>query len=94
MSESIIDTDILSFYFRADPKVVESVTGYLNEFDQLTISIITYYEIIGGLTFKKAEKQLRDFEEFITHNNVIHISEESARISGKIYAERNNNRNV
>ena len=53
----------------------------------INVSIITYYEILGGLKFKKAEKQIQEFEDFINNNNIIHISEESARISGDIYAD-------
>ena len=87
MTEALVDTDILSFYFKGDQKVVQRFDEYLKEFDQINISIITYYEIIGGLKFKTAEKQIRDFEEFIDNNNIIHISEESAKISGAIYAD-------
>jgi len=73
VSESLVDTDILSFYFRGDTKVVERFNEYLKEFDQINISIITYYEILGGLRFKKAEKQILDFEDFI-RNNIIRVS--------------------
>ena len=87
MTEALVDTDILSFYFKGDIKVVERFSQYLKEFDLINLSIITYYEILGGLKFKKAEKQIQEFEDFINNNNIIHISEESARISGDIYAD-------
>ncbi|WP_323757955.1 type II toxin-antitoxin system VapC family toxin [Roseivirga sp.] len=87
MTECLVDTDILSFYFRGEPNVVREFTKYLKEYDQINISIITYFEIIGGLKFKNAQKQLNDFEEFVSNNTVIHLSEESARISGGKYAE-------
>lgn len=87
MTESLVDTDILSFYFKGDPKVISKFNDYLQRFDVINISIITYYEILGGLNFKKAEKQLKEFEEFIANNTIIHISEESAKISGNIYAD-------
>ena len=87
MTESLVDTDILSFYFKGDSKVVEKFNDYLKEFDVINISIITYYEILGGLRFKKAEKQIKEFEEFVNNNTIIHISEESAKISGDIYAD-------
>lgn len=86
MTEALVDTDILSFYFKGDISVVERFSEYLNEFDQINISI-TYYEVLGGLKFKKAEKQIRDFEEFINNNNIIHLSEESTRISSDVYAD-------
>jgi len=87
VTEALVDTDILSFYFRGDAKVVERFHEYLKEFDQINISIISYYEILGGLKFKKAERQLRGFEEFANNNTIIHLSEESAKISGDKYAE-------
>ncbi len=87
MTESLVDTDILSFYFKGDPKVVSKFNDYLKEYDVINISIITYYEILGGLNFKKAEKQIKDFQEFVNNNTIIHISEDSAKISGDIYAD-------
>ena len=86
MIESLVDTDILSFYFKGDAKVKESFAEYLQLFDRVNISVITYFEIFGGLTYKKAQKQLGDFENFVRNNNIIHITEPSARISGNIYA--------
>ena len=87
MTEAIVDTDILSFYFKGDGKVIERFGEYLKEFGQINISIVTYYEIIAGLKFKKATRQIRDFEDFINDNNIINITEESAKISGDIYAD-------
>ncbi len=81
MTESLVDTDILSFYFKGDAKVGESFAEYLQLFNQVNISVITYFEIIGGLTYKQAQKQLSDFENF-----VINITETSAKISANIYA--------
>ncbi len=87
MTESLVDTDILSFYFKGDLTVVGKFNDYLSEFDIVNISIVTYYEILGGLKFKRAEKQLKEFEEFVTNNSIIHISEESAKISGDVYSD-------
>lgn len=87
MTESLIDTDILSFYFKGDPRVVEKLNEYLNEYDVVNISIITFYEILGGLKFKKAEKQIKEFEGFVGNNSIIHVSEESAKISSGIYSD-------
>jgi tRNA(fMet)-specific endonuclease VapC len=86
VTDAPLDTDILSLYFRGDSKVVQKVKEYLKEYDQLNISIISYYEINGGLKFKKAERQLKEFEDFVNNNNIIYISEDSAKIAGGIYA--------
>jgi tRNA(fMet)-specific endonuclease VapC len=87
LKEALIDTDILSFYFKGDAEVEKRVKKYLQEFDGLNISIITYYEILAGLKFKKAEKQIKEFGEFVSNNTIIHLSEESVDISSKIYAD-------
>jgi tRNA(fMet)-specific endonuclease VapC len=87
VTESLVDTDILSFYFKGDSKVVDKFNDYLKEFDVINVSIITYYEILGGLKFKKADRQIKEFEEFVSNNTIIHISEQSAKLSGDIYAD-------
>lgn len=86
VSEALVDTDILSFYFKGYAGVVGRFNAYLKEYEHINISLITYYEIIGGLKFKKADKQLHNFEEFVNNNNIIHLSEHSAYLSGSIYA--------
>jgi len=87
VTESLVDTDILSYYFKGDQKVIARFNEYLKEFDVINISIITYYEILGGLAFKKATKQIAEFEEFVNNNAIILISEESARISSNLYSD-------
>jgi tRNA(fMet)-specific endonuclease VapC len=87
VTEVIVDTDILSFYFKGDEKVIARFGEYLKEFEQINLSIITYYEIIAGLKYKKAERQIRDLEVFVNNNTIINLSEESAELSGDIYAD-------
>jgi tRNA(fMet)-specific endonuclease VapC len=87
VSEVLLDTDILSFFFKGDPKVVKQFQQYLEQYDQINISIITYYEILAGLKYKKASKQIDEFEIFVSNNNVIYISEQSIKFSADIYAD-------
>lgn len=86
MTEALIDTDILSYFFKGGYIVVQNFRNYLNKFDFINISIITYYEILGGLQYKRAENQIKQFEEFAKNNNIIYISEASAKSSSEIYA--------
>ena len=53
-TRALIDTDILSYYFRGDKNVVKNFENYLDTYELIEISIITYYEIISGLQAKKA----------------------------------------
>jgi tRNA(fMet)-specific endonuclease VapC len=65
MSESILDTNILIAFLRGDQNVVTNVERYLEYFDMLSLSIITYYEILRGLRYIENEKKSRNFKELI-----------------------------
>ena len=87
MKLSIIDTDILSQFLRGNPVVFQKVDEYIKEYGQINISIITYYEILNGLLYKDAQKQLVRFLEFVELNNVILLSVSSAKIAAEQYAK-------
>ena len=91
MKPALIDTNILSFFFRNHSLVVERFQAYLNDHDKINISIITYYEIVSGLKHRDAQKQLTSFQEFISYNTVLPLSTSSATISADIYANLRNN---
>ncbi len=58
MNRALIDTDILSYYLKGDPDVRRNFEIYLDHYDIIEISLITYYEITSGLLSKNAFKQL------------------------------------
>ena len=87
MNEVLTDTDILSYYFKGDKQVVAKFEEYLLSYPTINISIISYYEILGGLKHKDAKKQIQLFENFISENNLLSISKDSASISAEKYAE-------
>jgi tRNA(fMet)-specific endonuclease VapC len=86
MNRALIDTDILSYYFKGDKKVIKNFEIYLQHYDFIEISLITYYEIIGGLLAKNALKQLRIFDDFLMDNLVMPLSESSVKISAELYS--------
>jgi tRNA(fMet)-specific endonuclease VapC len=90
MKPALIDTNILSFFFRNHSLVVERFQAYLNDYDKINISIITYYEIVSGLKHRDAQKQLTSFQEFVSYNTVLPLSTSSATISADIYANLRN----
>ena len=90
MKPALIDTNILSFFFRNHSLVVERCQAYLNDYDKINISIITYYEIVSGLKHRDAQKQLTCFQEFVSYNTVLPLSTSSATISADIYANLRN----
>jgi tRNA(fMet)-specific endonuclease VapC len=85
-SRTLIDTDILSYYFKGDQDVVEQLSGYLDVYKIIEISLITYYEITSGLLAKNALKQLEVFEEFVSDNIILPLTEKSCKISAELYS--------
>ena len=59
----------------------------MEEHGEITVSILTYYEIMSGLKHKDAKKQLNAFIEFLSHSLVYNLSENSITISAELYAD-------
>ncbi|RLC49029.1 MAG: type II toxin-antitoxin system VapC family toxin [Candidatus Cloacimonadota bacterium] len=87
MKPTLIDTDILSLFFRGDKKVIQSFHNYLKKHDSVNISIITYYEILSGLKYRDLKKLLMPFLEFVEHCNIIPLTPNSVEISADIYSD-------
>ena len=87
INPSILDTDILSEFLRGNPKVIAKVDEHLEKYGLVSLSIITYYEILNGLLYKDARKQLTKFEEFVELNKVIPLTLPMAKTAATIKAE-------
>jgi len=94
MKPALVDTDILSMFFRHDANVMRMFREYLSVYDCINISIITYYEILSGLYHKRAFLQVDLFFDFVSRSKVFHLTEESVKISANLYAELRNSGNV
>ncbi|WP_162419612.1 type II toxin-antitoxin system VapC family toxin [Cyclobacterium roseum] len=88
MKPALIDTDIVSYFLKGNDKVYLKFQEYLKQFESINISIITYYEIVSGLTFKNATKQLLIFEKFCSNATLLHLTKDSIRKSAVIYSEQ------
>ena len=87
MKPSMLDTDILSEFLRGNLKVIDRVDEHLKEYGFINLSIITYYEILNGLLYKDARKQLSKFEEFVELNKVIPLTLRMAKTAATIQAD-------
>ena len=87
MKEPLLDTDTISYFFKGDKNVIAKIDKYLLDFNFVNISVITYYEVMNGLYYKDARKQLEKFKNFVERNNIIPMTSNSANISAKITAE-------
>ncbi|MCX6162744.1 MAG: type II toxin-antitoxin system VapC family toxin [Ignavibacteriae bacterium] len=87
MKSSVIDTDILSEFLRGNSKVIAKVDEHLQEYGFISLSIITYYEILNGLLYKDAKKQLKIFTGFIEFNKVLPLTLRAAKVAAEIQAD-------
>jgi tRNA(fMet)-specific endonuclease VapC len=87
MKPSMLDTDILSEFLRGNPNVIAKVDEHVQNYGFINLSIITYYEILNGLLYKHAKKQISRFEEFVTLNNVIPLTVRMAKTAAIIQAD-------
>ena len=84
---TLVDTDTLSEFFRGNPKVIANFAKYLQFYDGISFSIITYYEILNGLLYKDAKDQLQKFAEFTELNKVIPLTKTATRMAAEIYSD-------
>ena len=87
MKPSLVDTDILSEFLRGNTKVIKKVDEYLQTYEAINLSIITYYEILNGLLYKDAKKQLKKFIDFTDLNKVLPLTIRAARQGAEIFAD-------
>ena len=87
MPETLIDTDILSEFFRGNPIVIANIDKYLQNYTCLNISIITYYEVLNGLLYKDARKQLVKFKQFVELNQVLPLTIITVNKSAEVQSE-------
>jgi predicted nucleic acid-binding protein len=87
MIPSILDTDVLSEFLRGNITVIKKVDEHLQKFGFINFSIITYYEILNGLLYKDARKQMSKFEDFVSYNKVIPLTIPMAKTAAYIHAD-------
>jgi len=86
VKKHLLDTDILSAFFRNRRQVVNQIANYLDEHDRLSITIITYYEVLRGLRYVNATRQLHDLENFVADNEVLPLDTQSVKRAAEVYA--------
>ncbi len=84
---TLLDTDILSSLMRRSPIVLDRARRYLVAHSQLTISLVTRFEILRGLKAKRATTQLAAFDAFCQSNRVLPITDTVIVRAAEIYSD-------
>ncbi len=54
---------------------------------QLSISIISQYEVLHGLYYRDARRQLAGFEQLLAIHQVLPLTTESVELSARVFAQ-------
>jgi tRNA(fMet)-specific endonuclease VapC len=87
MRQALLDTDILSEFLRGNEQVAENAERYLLNFEVLTFSVITFYEIKNGLLYRDAKKQLKKFTKLAELSNIVPLTVADAEYAARIQAD-------
>lgn len=85
-----MDTNIITAFLKGNPTVVERVKQYTDEHGSLTISIISYYEILRGLKGLGNKKKLQAFNRFINDCEVEELGRPVVEKAADIYVNLKN----
>jgi tRNA(fMet)-specific endonuclease VapC len=90
MRRGLLDTDMLSYYLKGVPQVVERAREYLVQFGALEFSVVSYYEMRRGLEWAGVQRKIAEFEAFVALCIVWDLdrlaAQEAARISQALRA--------
>jgi len=90
MRRGLLDTDMLSYYLKGVPQVVERAREYLAPFGVLEFNVVSYYEIRRGLEWAAAHQKVAEFEAFVDRCRVWELdwlaAQEVAQISRALRA--------
>lgn len=86
-AQALLDTDILSALMRREVTAQKNAREYLTFYPQLSISLITRYEVVRGLKAKNADAQLKRFDILCDSLQVLPLSEPIIVRAADIYAD-------
>ena len=81
----LLDSDTFSYLIRRQEPVASRAKDYILRHGALTISVITYYEVLRGLLYADAQRQLAMFEALVRDNPVLPLSLAASREAARLY---------
>ena len=86
MRKSLLDTSILIAFLKGEKKVFTKVEEYLQEFNELSLSIISYYEILRGLKYLGNKRRITDFEKLMDKSEIVTLNRTIMIKASEIYS--------
>jgi len=82
-----LDTNIISYYFNGNDKVVEKLLKAVDNDEDICITVINIYEILKGFRWKNNTKKESQFKDFLKHIVIFSIDDEVISIASDIYSD-------
>ena len=86
MRKSLLDTSILIAFLKGEKKVFTKVEEYLQEFNGLSLSIISYYEILRGLKYLGNKRRITGFEKLMDKSEIVTLNRTIMIKASEIYS--------
>lgn len=86
MSRVLLDTNIISAFFKGNPAVVEAVTDYVKRHKRLSYSIITHDELLRGFMALGSDKKLAAYRAFSAQCEMLPLSDQVVEQAAMLYA--------
>ena len=90
MTKALLDTNIISAFMKGNPAVVDSFSQYIKRHKQLSLSIITHYELLRGLKAVGSDKKVVSLQAFMGQCEIILLTQPIIEIAAEIYAALKN----
>ncbi len=87
MNKALLDTNILSYFLRGQANVVGKLNEYGQFYNLLTFSVLTYYEIKAGLTYRDSKRLLDQFEEIARESEILLLTLATMDIASNLYTD-------
>lgn len=84
MKRGLLDTNMLSYYLKGEPRVLEQAQNYLAIYGVLEFSLVSYYEVCRGLEWSGATRKMVDFESLVQWCTVWELDRRAAREAARI----------
>jgi tRNA(fMet)-specific endonuclease VapC len=83
----LLDTDTLSLLRRGHPQVSQQAAAYIVQHGRLTLTSLTWYEVVRDLRVIGAYRQLQLFEQFCQHCHILPLDDKALNSAATIYAD-------
>jgi tRNA(fMet)-specific endonuclease VapC len=86
MKTRLLDSDTFSYLLRQREPVASRAKDYILRYGSLTISVITYYEVLRGLLYADAQRQLAMFKALVRDNPVLPLDLAASQKAAQLHA--------